>query len=79
MRVPGVRVTLRMPQVRGEMAKLVSAIAAKGWGIMAFGGVDVPKDPTKWEAVLKVRDVSPEEVVEVVRSVGHEVVDVRQV
>jgi len=35
----GVRVTIRMPSgVPGELAKLVSAIAARGWGIEACGG-----------------------------------------
>jgi hypothetical protein len=76
--VPHVRVTVRMPNVRGELAKLVGAVGAQGWGIMACGGVPSPKDATKWDAVLKISFVTKEEVVPVLEQVeGHEIVDVR--
>ena len=79
-RVPGVCVTVRMPNVRGELAKLISAIGAQGWAIPACGGAPTPKDPTKWDAVVKIRYVSKEEVVAALEQVeGHEVVDVREV
>lgn len=42
-RVPGVRVTVRMPDVKGELAKLVGAISDQGWGILACGGAPAPK------------------------------------
>ncbi|NIO72219.1 MAG: CBS domain-containing protein, partial [Anaerolineae bacterium] len=63
IRVPGVRATVRMPNEKGELAKLVSAIAAQGWGILACGGVPTPKEPSKWDAVVKIQYVSKEEVV----------------
>ena len=79
-RVPGVRVTVRMPDQRGELAKLVSAISAQGWGILACGGVPSPKDPGKWDAVVKIRNVPQEEIVAALEKVeGQEIVDVREV
>ena len=79
-RVPGVRVTIRMPDVRGELAKLIEAISAQGWGILACGGVPAPKTPDKWEAVVKIRGVSKDAIVAALEQVeGHEIVDVREV
>ncbi len=79
-RVPGVRVTVRMPDQKGELAKLVSAISAQGWGILACGGSPAPKDPTKWDAVIKIRNVPQEEIVAALERIeGQEIVDVREV
>lgn len=79
-RVPGVRVTVRMPDQKGELAKLVSAISAQGWGILACGGAPSPKDPTKWDAVVKIRDVPKEEIVAALEKVeGQKIVDVREI
>jgi acetoin utilization protein AcuB len=79
-RVPGVRVTVRMPDQKGELAKLVSAISAQGWGILACGGSPAPKDPTKWDAVIKIRNVPQEEIVAALEKIeGQEIMDVREV
>lgn len=78
-REPGVRVTLHQPNVKGELAKLVSAIAAKGWGIQALGGAPHPKDPDKWVAVVKLRDRPDEEVIAALEQIeGQEIVDLRK-
>ncbi len=78
--IPGVRVTVRQPSVEGELAKLVNAIAAQGWGILACGGTPAPKDPTKWDAVIKIRNVPQEEIIAALEQIeGQEIVDVRQV
>jgi len=79
-RVVGVRVTVRMPNQKGELAKLVGAIAAQGWGLLACGGAPAPKEPDKWDAVAKIRYVPKEEIVAVLEQVeGQEIVDVREV
>ena len=79
-RIPGVRVTIRMPDVPGELAKLVGAIGAQGWGILACGGAPAPKYPDKWDAVVKIRNVSEEKIVAALGQVeGQEIVDVREV
>jgi acetoin utilization protein AcuB len=75
----GVRVTVRMPDRRGEFAKMVAAISAKGWGITAMGGVSTLKDPASWDAVVKIRFVTPDEVVAVLeKGEGHQIIDVRE-
>jgi acetoin utilization protein AcuB len=77
--VPGVRATVRMPNRKGELAKVSGAISDQGWGIYASGGVPTPKDPDHWDCVFKVRDVSKEELLAVLEQVeGHEVVDLRE-
>lgn len=79
-RQPGVRVTLRQPNIRGELAKLVSVIAAQGWGIRALGGAPHPKDPDVWVVVVKLRDMPQEEAVAALEKIeGQEIVDVRRV
>ena len=76
---PGLRVTVRMPNVKGEIAKLIGVIGEQGWGIPAFGGTPAPKDPTKWDAVVKIRDVSKEEVVAALEKVeGQKILDLRE-
>lgn len=76
--VPGVRATVRMPNEKGELAKITGAISDKGWGIYASGGVPTPKDPDHWDCVLKVRDVPKAELLAVLESIeGHEVIDIR--
>lgn len=77
--VPGVRITIRMPNQKGELSKVTSAISEQGWGIYASGGVPTPKDPDHWDCVIKVRDVPKEELLAVVKKVeGQEVIDVRE-
>jgi len=78
-RISGVRVTIRMPNVRGELAKMVGALGEQGWGIVACGGVPAPKQPDLWEAVVKIRNAPKEDVVAVLSRVeGQEIVDVRE-
>jgi acetoin utilization protein AcuB len=80
-RTPGVRATVRMSNNKpGELAKLVSAVAAQGWGIEALGGAVSPKDPDKWDAVIKLRGVPRDKVVAVLSQVAdQQIVDVREV
>lgn len=75
---PGVRVTIRMPNRKGELAKATGAISDQGWGIYASGGVKTPKDPDHWDCVIKVRGVSQQELVNVLKTIeGQEIIDVR--
>lgn len=75
---PGVRVTIRMPNRKGELAKATGAISDQGWGIYASGGVKTPKDPDHWDCVIKVRGVSQVELVNVLKTIeGQEIIDVR--
>jgi acetoin utilization protein AcuB len=76
--VPGVRVTVRLPGKIGGYAKLISAISAKGWGMYATGSVPAPKREGYWDIVLKIPDVTKEELVALLDQLEeHELVDVR--
>jgi acetoin utilization protein AcuB len=79
-RQEGVRVTVRMPDRKGELARLVSAINAQGWGITALGGAPAPKEAGQWEAVAKIRSVTIEQVVAALEQVeDQKIVDVREI
>jgi len=78
--MPSVRVTMRMTTAKGELARLVTAISAQGWGIWALGGVFAPKEPDKWDAVFKIIDVPREQIVDVLCKIeGQQIIDVREV
>lgn len=77
---PSVRVTMRMSLATGELARLVAAISAQGWGIWALGGIYSPKDPNSWEAVFKISDAPREQVVAALSKIeGQKIIDVREV
>jgi acetoin utilization protein AcuB len=78
-RVPGVRVTVRMQTtVKGELAKLTSAIAAHGWAIEALGGAVCPRDPDKWDAVVKICAPTDQVVAALSAIEGQTVIDARE-
>jgi acetoin utilization protein AcuB len=74
----GWRVTMRVPDRRGEFLKLTRAIADKGWGIMAMGAVRSPRHEGTWDILLKVRRCTQEQLLPVLEAIeGQEIVDVR--
>lgn len=76
--VPGIRVTIRVPDQVGEFAKVTTAIASRGWGIYSSGGVPAPKAPGYWDMVVKVRNVSADEIAAVLSQIeGQEIRDIR--
>lgn len=76
----GVRVTIRMQNKRGEFARLMAVVAEQGWGVMGIGTFPVRKDPSMYNAVLKISDVDLEEVRAVFSAAdGQEIVDLRTV
>ena len=77
---PSVRVTMRMPTTKGELARLVNAISAQGWGIWALGGVFAPKELDKWDAVFKIIDVPRDQILAVLSKIeGQQIIDMREV
>jgi acetoin utilization protein AcuB len=78
-RRPGVRATVRMSERRGELARLVSAINAQGWGFTALGGAPSPKEADRWDAVVKISSVTVDEVVAALSPLtDQEIVDIRE-
>jgi len=77
--IPGVRVTVRLPGKIGGYAQIINAISAKGWGMYATGSVRAPKREGYWDIVLKVRDVSKDDLLGVLNQLEScEIIDVRE-
>jgi len=77
--IQGVRVVIRVPDQIGEYAKVMAAITEQGWCIYASGGVPSPKTPGSWDLVIKVPDVSKDELVAVINKIeGQKVIDARE-
>jgi acetoin utilization protein AcuB len=72
-RTPGVRVTARMHQEKGGLAKLSGTVSALGAQFVAFGIAGDSETIT-----FKVRDVDREELVKAVRPLVVEILDVRE-
>jgi acetoin utilization protein AcuB len=76
--IPAVRVMIKMPFKKGELAKLVSIVSAKGWGILTLGGAPDEKEEGMWQTVLKIRHVTKEEVAAALSKIeGQTIVDIR--
>ena len=75
----GFRIVMRVPDRMGEFRKLVRAVSEHNWGIMAMGSVRSPKQPDKWDLVLKVRYCTKGELIEVLKGIeDQEIIDVRE-
>ena len=73
----GVRVTMYVKDVRGELARISQAVADIGGNIIAT--VEVPgTDSTNYQVLLKVSDVSKEAVVAALSPLVERIVDVRE-
>lgn len=73
---PGVRVTAR--QKPPELVRLVAAIGAQGWVVMAIGTFPTPNRPNFYDTVVKIPGVSVEQVRALVENLpGQEIVDIR--
>lgn len=79
-RRPGVRIAVAVPAVKGELSKITTAIFEAGGNIVGIGmkGILGSYGDTA-EVVLKVQDVAQDKLVEVLRPVATEIMDVREV
>ena len=78
--VSGLRLIVRVPEKVGGYIKVMNTFWSHGWGLYATGSVPAPRRPGFWDMVLKVRDVSKEEVVAALWDVKEaEIVDVREI
>jgi acetoin utilization protein AcuB len=74
----GVRLTVLAPYFKGSMAQISSAISEKG-GLIHSLNAFVAQDPGQWGCILKVADLSKDEVLEVVKPHVVEILDVREI
>jgi acetoin utilization protein AcuB len=76
----GVRVTVRAPDRAGEGAKLMAALAQRGWKVTGLGIFYLPKYPGYYDSVVKIEGVTRAEAEDVVSQVpDQEIVDIREV
>jgi acetoin utilization protein AcuB len=73
----GVRITMYVKDVRGELARVAQAVAEVGGNIVA--SVEVPgTDSTNYEVLLKVCDAPKEAIVAALKPIAVSIVDVRE-
>ena len=76
-RQKGLRVTLRIPERMGEMARITTAIARLGGNILALGSF-LGDDPTTGIVTVKVVDVPADQLASAMHDLGLEILDSRE-
>lgn len=75
-RESGIRLTLLVPEVKGELHTLTHAISEMGGNILSLGTFQ-GEDPTNRLLTIKVTGVEQEALIEQMQAAGAEVIDVR--
>ncbi len=74
----GVRVAAYIPGAKGTVAKITSVISGIGGDIVGLGFSEVTDTlAAQWEMTIKVQDVAPDRLVEAIRPLVNEILDVR--
>jgi acetoin utilization protein AcuB len=76
-RQAGVRVTALIPSAKGTLAKITNAIFGAGGDIIALSA-SPDASGTRWQVTFKVQDVPRDQLVEVIRPVAENILDVRE-
>ena len=76
-RQEGLRLTLRIPERMGEMARITTAIARLGGNILALGSF-LGDDPTTGIVTVKVVDVPADQLEAAMHDLGLEILDSRE-
>ncbi len=74
----GVRITMLVPDVKGTLAKIATAIAQQGGNIIALGTF-LGEDPTNLMVAIKVSDVSKDTLVATLKPLVVNILDAREV
>lgn len=74
----GVRLTAEAPYFKGSMAQITTAIAASGGLIHAMNAFE-SENPGTWGLVMKVSDISKDELIKVVTPLVVKILDVQDV
>jgi acetoin utilization protein AcuB len=76
----GVRLTVLQPDRTGEVARLTNAIAEQGGYLSVCAGYYPEGDPDSWVSVVKVTNLSRDELVKLISSLEEmQILDVREV
>lgn len=75
---PGLRLTVHIPNKSGELAKVTGAIAERGGNLSAVGGWYVKGTGDVYGAILKIEDLTAEQVTTAIEQLPEaEIVDLR--
>jgi len=77
-RKKGIQITMLVPDVKGELAKITTAIAKLGGNIIALGTF-LGEDPTNQLVTVKVNDVPKDTLVATLKPLVLEIIDAREV
>jgi acetoin utilization protein AcuB len=77
-RAKGLRIAMRVPEVKGELAKVTAKIAELGGNIVSLA-VFLSSDAQHREVTLKVQGVKREDLLPALEKTGAQVMDVREV
>ena len=75
----GLRLTLEVPRGKGVLAAVSQAVFELGGDIISFGSFPIEEDMTEDGMVMKVREVSKEQLIDKLEALGDHVIDARQV
>ena len=76
----GLRVTVRMPNRKGEFAKLMKVLSDNDWGVMGIGTYPTHRREGFYDVVLKIPEVTAADVRAAFNQIeDQEVVDIRDV
>ncbi len=76
-RQPGIRITIRVPDVKGELQAVTGAIATAGGNIVSLGTI-TGKIPGVARILVKVQGVGQETLEKTLQGIGAEIEDVRE-
>jgi acetoin utilization protein AcuB len=74
----GVRLTVRVPDVKGELAMLTSAITVAGGDILSLSTLEGPQ-ADQFEVMIKVADLTLDQVRALMEPLKAEIFDIREV
>ena len=77
-REEGLRVTIEIPERKGEMERITGAIARLGGNILALGTF-LGDDPTTAIVTVKIEDVPPDALESAMQELGVKILDARRV
>jgi acetoin utilization protein AcuB len=77
-REKGLRLTLEIPERKGEMARITTTIAEMGGNILAMGTF-LGDDPTTGIVTVKVEDVPADALATAMHDLGLEIEDIREI
>ena len=76
---PGLRLTLSIPTRKGVLAQLAQAVFDLGGDIISVGTFPIERNPEESGLVIKVRDISKEQLIDTLEGIGDHVLDAREV